>query len=227
MKRLFLIVLAIFAISTSQIWAGGENVTLSSELEASYGHGDRLYSNSYDGYTNVRSAPSSKGQVLGRLYNGSDYVICITLVDNWFKVNFNGRVGYVHKNYVSDTPSEPVTSGVDANWLNGYWSYDGSMAYVIFSNGRFAQEHQYGTLAYGKWRLEGDKIVLRVSYVTSYGRDFEIKSGQFEEFTIDKQNRTVGYMNKWQMPDELEEGEDGITKSYFAILRKEANTYAK
>jgi hypothetical protein len=34
-------------------------------------------------------------------------------------------------------------------------------------------------------------------------------------------------MEKWNMPAELDEGEDGITKDLFNILKKEANKYVK
>ena len=43
----------------------------------------RVYSHSYDGFTNVRKGPSSKASVLGKLRNGKEYVVVIGEVDNW------------------------------------------------------------------------------------------------------------------------------------------------
>ena len=64
----------------------------------------RMYSNSYDGYTNVRKGPSSKASVLGKLRNGNEYVVVVGEVDNWLEVEYNGQIGYVHRNYVSEIP---------------------------------------------------------------------------------------------------------------------------
>ena len=186
---------------------------------------DRVYSNSYDGYTNVRRGPSSKSEVIGVLRNGNESLVVIGEVDNWIEVEFHEEIGYVHRDYVSETPSKPVTVNVDANWLNGCWTDYGYVYYVVFSNGRYAYLHQYGEMGYGKWYLEGNEIVFVLTYVTEYGREMECKTGQKERYIINRASNKMGEMNKWDTPAQLEEGEDGITKGYFNTLKKLASKY--
>lgn len=223
MKRLFIIALTLCVVSAGLIWAGNENGSPDPEMSAQ-SSGTRLYSNSYDGYTNIRNAPSSKGQILGRLNNGDDFVVLISMVDNWCKVNYNGNVGYVHRNYVSSSPSKPVTSGVDANWLNGLWCGDGGYSYYfIFSNGRYCLHSQYNEVCYGRWHLEYDTIVLTRKYIV----DHELESSAVERMHINKSARTIDNMTKWRLPEDLEEGEDGFTRSYFNFVKKDVAKYVK
>lgn len=235
MKRVYSILLAgvaLVAVASCgnrgkkvQVVMPEEEVVKTAANEAS--EQTRMYSNSYDGYTNVRKSPSSKGEVMGKLRNGNEYVVVIGEVDKWLEVEYYDQIGYVHKDYVSETPSKPVTVDVDANWLNGCWTDYGYVYYVVFSNGKFACEHQYGTMGYGKWHLEGSEIVFVMTYVTEYGREMECKTGQKERYIINRVSSKMGQMTKWNMPAQLEEGEDGITKSYFNALKKSANKYVR
>ncbi len=54
-----------------------------------------------DGYLNVRESPSTKGKIIGRLYNSDEIIIEETSKDNkWLKV-FKGDIkGYVSKEYI-------------------------------------------------------------------------------------------------------------------------------
>ena len=186
--------------------------------------GEKMYSNSYDGYTNVRNAHSSKGEILGKLHNGNSYVVVIGMVDNWIKVKYNGSVGYVHKNYVSDTPSAPVTSGVDAKWIEGAWCGDGGYSFLLlFSNGKYCYHSQYNEICYGKWKLEYDTIFLTRTAIL----DYDIPSESRLRLEIDKSAKTIDGMTKWRLPESLEEGEDGFTRSYFQLLKKGAGKYVK
>lgn len=187
----------------------------------------KIYSTAYDGYTNVRQGPSSKTKILGKLRNGNEYVTLVGMEGNWYEVEYYDQIGYVHKDHVGDTPSKPVTVDVDANWLNGCWSGEGYTYTLIYSNGKYTEEHQYGTILHGRWHLEGNEIVLTTVYVTERGKEFELKRGDVQRLIINKAARTVGGMEKWNMPAELDEGEDGITKDLFNILKKEANKYVK
>lgn len=187
----------------------------------------KMYANSYDGYTNVRQSPSSKAPVLGKLRNGNEFVVVIGEVDNWLEVEYYDKIGYVHRDYVSETPSKPVTVNVDANWLNGCWTSYGYVYYLVFSNGKFALVHQYGEMGFGKWHLEGNDIVFVLKYVNEYGREMDCTNGQKERFTINRVAGKMGDMEKWDTPAQLGEGEDGITKSYFNALKKDANKYVR
>ena len=187
----------------------------------------RIYSTAYDGYTNVRQSPTSKSKILGKLRNGNEYVVLVGMEGNWYEVEYYDQIGYVHKDHVGDTPSKPVTVDVDANWLSGCWSGEGYTYTLIYSNGKYTEEHQYGTILHGRWHLEGNEVVLTTVYVTERGKEFELKRGDVQRLTINKTARTLGGMKKWNRPAELEEGEDGITKDLYNVLKKEAKKYVK
>lgn len=228
MKRIYSILLAgVALVAVASCGNRGKKAEVVVETVAEETSEVRVYSYAYDGYTNVRQSPTSKSAVLGKLRHGNEYAVAIGVVDNWIEVEYYGQIGYVHKDHISDSPSKPVTVDVDANWLNGCWSSEGYTYYLIYSNGRYTEEHQYGTMLHGKWHLEGNEIVCTTVYVTEYGKSFDLNRGDVERLDINKSARTIGGMRKWNMPAELEEGEDGITKGLFNILKKEANKYVK
>ncbi len=51
---------------------------------------------------NVRSAPSMDAGVLGQLYSGQQMNIITKTGGQWFKIEYNGGIGYVHCGYVVD-----------------------------------------------------------------------------------------------------------------------------
>lgn len=193
----------------------------------------RVYSNAYDGYTNVRQKPTSKSNLVGTIRQGNEYVVATGVEDNWIQVDYYGQTGYVHKDHVGDTPCQPVTVDVDANWLSGWWPAYDDGNYFIYSNGRYSKHYVFhDTLdsIHGKWHLEGNEIVLTAVYVHKYSGAYYSKSGDAEIFTINKSTATIGGMKKYALPrqnDVLECEYDGITKESFNFLKKEANKYVK
>ena len=56
----------------------------------------RVYSNAYDGFVNVREAPTTKSAILGKLRNGEDYLVQVAVEGNWIAVQWHGMIGYVN-----------------------------------------------------------------------------------------------------------------------------------
>lgn len=52
---------------------------------------------------NVRVAPSMQAGVMGQLYSGQKMNIITKTGGEWFKIEFEGGVGYVHADYVVDS----------------------------------------------------------------------------------------------------------------------------
>lgn len=52
---------------------------------------------------NIRSAPSMDAPVLGKLYNGQKINIITKTGGAWFKIEYEGGIGYVHSSYVVDS----------------------------------------------------------------------------------------------------------------------------
>lgn len=198
----------------------------------------KLYSIAYDGYTNVRQSASSKSKVLGKLRNGKEYVVFVGEDGNWIKVEYNGQVGYVYNDQVGKTPAEPVTVDVDASWIDGCWvdeekRYEGGhLYYLTYSNGRFTEYHEYeseyGVLCHGKWRFEGDELVLIPVYVTDGGDAFGVSRGDVEAFQINKAGRKLGNMTKVNINASYEaRGGHCVDKEMFNYFKEEANKYVQ
>lgn len=84
-----------------------------------------VYSVANDGYTNIRSANSTSARIIGELRNGGGYAVYMHTSGNWYKVNYNGIVGYVHKSQVRMTnggysSSQPTVRKVYSAAPDGY-----------------------------------------------------------------------------------------------------------
>lgn len=123
-----------------------------------------VYSNCYDGYLNVRQAPTTKSQIVGKLKNGYEGAELLGVEGTWSKVRVNGVVGYVASKYLQSTPTEPVY--VDASAFIGQWArvhMNGGTSFTIKSNGKFTRESTSGASYSGSWYLAGDKLILKYS----------------------------------------------------------------
>ena len=131
----------------------------------------RVYSNAYDGFVNVRSQPSAKSAILGRLKNGQDYLVQLGVQGKWIIVQWHNTIGYVNSSVVGYTPWKPVYLGVDGDSLQGAYGLeegDYLSYYFVFSNGKFAHLEcgKYsGDQYYGTWKLEGTDIIFTTKYV--------------------------------------------------------------
>ena len=144
-----------------------------------------VYSNSYDGYLNVRAQPSSKSQVVGTLHNGPDGAELLGVEGKWTKVRVNGTEGYVWSANIQSTPTEPVhinASAVVGDWV---WS-NGSRIneYTIKDNGKF-EYMTSGDEGNGTWYLSGSNLILkhaggRIVTCNVYGKTIVIEGLEYE-----------------------------------------------
>lgn len=192
----------------------------------------RVYSNAYDGFVNVRQAPTLKSTVLGKLKNGEEYLVQLGVQGNWVVVDWYGMTGYVNKSVVGSTPWKPVYLNVDSNWLEGIYG-DGYGCYLVFSNGKYAQVHQYGEMEYGVWKFEGNDIVFITKRVTDHGKSFDYRVGKVERYPVDVKNKMIGNARKcaYVSASDYEEGystdANAYTKESFKEVRKRVNKLVK
>jgi hypothetical protein len=181
----------------------------------------KVYSNSYDGYTNIRETPSLKGKIIGELRNGPDGAVLISKTEGWSKINCNGVEGYVYTKNLSTSPTEEVTISTDINWINGIWRNDNEQyAYLIFSNGTFAIQSTSGTLAYGTYILKGNDIEFSIKQFLS-----SMEISKIQRHGIDTATNRIGQLRKRDFLSESEQynNTDDLTwtKSQFNALKKE------
>lgn len=66
---------------------------------------------------NVRTKPSSSGDIIGKIKEGEDVEVTgNVLTTNWYQVEYKGKTGYVCDDYL--TPDFPQTMACQANSLN-------------------------------------------------------------------------------------------------------------
>lgn len=184
--------------------------------------GPKIYSNSSDGFTNIRQSPSSKSPIIGVLRNGNDFLYQAGDEGKWLAVHYNGTIGYVFKSIVSSYPSDPVYVDVDTKWLQGAWtSSGGQIYYFVYSNGKYAQVYQYGRVCYGKYKLEGYDIVFTPTVIFD-GEYGDLSRGE-ERLAVNLSPRRLGNLKKKQLPREEEVYGGEITIEYFFEIRKDVN----
>ena len=67
-----------------------------------------VYSASSDGFVNIRKEPSAKSDVVGGLVNQGPGAKLLERNGNWYKVDYDGKVGYVNSKYVAVGDREGV-----------------------------------------------------------------------------------------------------------------------
>ena len=183
---------------------------------------DLVYCNSYDGYLSIRSTPSSKGEKIGKFKNGPEGAIRLSETGSWVEVDCNGVVGYVAKKYVVTYPTKAVTVDIDEKWLVGPWyPSHRNYAYLIFNNGTYTVQYEYGTLAYGTYQVEGDEIIFSATMLSNQGYDV----GSYERHKITVSPKRIGPLTKRSLIKEDDRwkyyGELVWTWAEYAQLKKQ------
>ena len=127
-----------------------------------------VYSNSYDGYLNVRAQPSAKSRILGRLPNGPEGAELLWDEGKWTKVRVDGVEGYVWSANLQSTPTDPVY--IKANEVIGEWirvTYSSGYCYEILENGKYLYSDSDGNEKAGTWYLSYHNLILKHSNGTT------------------------------------------------------------
>lgn len=189
---------------------------------------DLVYADSYDGFLNIRATPSSKGTIIGKFRNGSHGAVKLGVSGNWMEIEYDGIVGYVAKSHVSTTPTKEVTVDIDTKWLMGPWyPSHKEYAYLLFNNGTYTVQYEYGALAYGTYRLEGDEIIFNATVVMSGRYDI----GSYERHRIIVSPKRIGHLTKRSLIKQDAKwehyGELVWTWAEYAELKKQTREYVR
>lgn len=167
MKKLLLFATAVLlATSTIEVVANESANAVQSTVESYQTALRMVYSNCYDGYLNVRSQPTSKSQIVGRLNNGPEGAELLGVEGTWSRVRVGGVVGYVASKYLQSTATDPVyikASAVVGEWV--WTNIRSGCIYTIKSNGTFTTSGygDYATAKSGTWYLSYHNLVLKFS----------------------------------------------------------------
>ena len=231
MKRL-VIIFSLLTVSMSLVscdvlkgWKekffSSEDDVVGYEAEPANPYEIRIYANGYDGYVNIRQAPTTKSAVIGRLRNGNDYAVQVGVQGNWITVEYNNTIGYAHNSMVGYSPWPAVNLDVEAEWFQGAYETNDSESpsyFYIYKNGKFAYSFDYEAWYYGTWRLEGEDIILTTKYVARPSSSY---IGEERRFSIDVRNASIGGMPREAVRAGTDEYYD------FQSCRKMANSLVK
>ena len=169
MKKLLLFatVMLLATFSVEVVVANDQVRAKESNVESASVASQKVYSNCYDGYLNLRAQPTSKSQIVGRLNNGPEGAELLGVEGSWSKVSVNGVVGYVASKYLQSTPTESVY--IDASSVVGQWNWTGfgpPICYTVQSNGKFVKDCFEAPSVSGTWYLSGSNLILE--YANGY-----------------------------------------------------------
>lgn len=151
--KFLLVLTVIFSIGVTNIFADSTGVVTTSRL-------------------NVRKGPSTKYSRIGNLYKNKS----VTILDskgNWYKINFNGKQGWVSKNYIKVGGSNTSQSSSQNNSNNSQSNVVRTMkveasAYTGYSTTSTGQKPVWGTIAVDPKVIPyGTKV-----YIPQFGRTF-------------------------------------------------------
>ena len=169
----------------------------------------KIYANSFDGFLNMRSAPSTSAKIVGAFRNGEIPGYVIKQEGNWAKIYYQGVTGYVYKKNTTSTPTVAVTIDVDGEWLQGVWVHmEGFESYAFFNNGTYQWANEDRTeFEIGTYRLAGNLVVLTPVMYKGLIR-IPVPGGGYTEdigfvddcepttFVIDIEEGTIDYMSR-------------------------------
>lgn len=154
-----------------------------------------VYSNAYDGYTNIRQSPTTKSAIVGIFPNGSNaarYYSYVSDNPNWYYIEFGNVSGYVAKSQIGWSPTQSVNLEIKANWLQGTWEDTQGNILTLDAKGNFMIK---GNVPHaGKWRLTGgNNITLKGNY-----------GGWSETYVVNLSDESIGdYMRYGAVPSIL------------------------
>lgn len=153
MKRLLTLVLSVL-LSAATLSAQNANIKYSGDAQP----GDKVYSCAFDGYVNIREAPSYQATKVGKFSNGSTGAELIQNLGEWMEIDNNGVRGFVPSRFVQDEPTVAYTGSATVNDITGMWVYMGPLS--IYNNGYWSLFGNYFDLAYGYYILQNNEIKL-------------------------------------------------------------------
>ena len=151
--KFLLVLTVIFSIGVTNIFADSTGVVTTSRL-------------------NVRKGPSTKYSRMGSLYKNKS----VTILDskgNWYKINFNGKQGWVSKDYIKVSGNNTSQSSSQNNSNNSQSNVVRTMkveasAYTGYSTTSTGQKPVWGTIAVDPKVIPyGTKV-----YIPQFGRTF-------------------------------------------------------
>lgn len=105
------------------------------------------YINDSDGYTNLRLEPSVKSDIIGVITIGQEFKYYPDHYDDWWKVDFIYRTGYMHKSRIKNF--KKVKSEIGRYFQDYYYGDKNNVEFSEVNNGKLfllTQDYPLATL---------------------------------------------------------------------------------
>lgn len=101
------------------------------EVSSDEGQAIYVYSTASDGFVNIRELPNAKANIVGSLKNNGPGAKLLERAGNWYKVDFNGAIGYVNASFVAVGDKEGILGKPSASTSK---PEQGKLYYVVLGS---------------------------------------------------------------------------------------------
>ena len=150
---------------------------------------NHIYATGFDGFVNVRSAPSFKATIVGVFNNGPKGAKMLEDKGDWKKVDANGVIGYVPANYIQFEPTDEYRGNISKEWIHGVWENPMGDLLFLYDNGTFVHIDMEGARSYGRFVMVGNS---EVTFMTAWTNE----RGYDKTFKMDQVKNKVGNFTK-------------------------------
>ncbi|WP_102344848.1 N-acetylmuramoyl-L-alanine amidase [Bacillus sp. Marseille-P3661] len=137
---------------------------------------------------NVRTAPSTQGEILGKIHTGTEVEI-LEKTGEWYKISSNLGDGFVHSSYVNIHTSTNKTSNTST-------ATSSSSKVKVYVNGELLQLPIEPPITDGRvlvpFRGISEALGIQVNWLNATRQVEAIDNGKYVLFTIGKQKVQVG-----------------------------------
>ena len=175
-----------------------------------------VYACAYDGFVWICSEPTTKSTWLAKFRNGSKGARKLDTSNGWTLIDYDGTVGWVVSQYITDVPTRDVSVDLSDGWQVGWWT-DGSLNVLVFDNGTWECSGEIFIFSRGTYIEEGNALNFKtVQYFYDHGGE-RIEPGKL---TIDKASGRLGPYHKATFCAPGDYGAGTFTKDQFRSLSK-------
>ncbi len=133
---------------------------------------------------NVRSGANAKDKRIGSLFYGNTVKVTGKTSNNWYRITFKGKTGYVSGSYLKAAPKKKTTSSVNVTKASG--EYKVTAVALNVRSGASAKDKKIGSLFYGNKVKVTGKTSNNWYRITFKGKTGYVSGSYLKKITTEK-----------------------------------------